>query len=87
MQKLSTVRRNLSHFNSSSLQKSLSSTNQLNTSSSPSLSYNPQRYFKAAMILSGCGYLDGTETQEAVSMIVNLSKIGADITYMSSTRF
>jgi len=64
------------------------STNQLQTSSSPaSLSYNSQRYFRAGILLSGCGYLDGTETQEAVSMIVNLSKIGADITYMSSSRY
>lgn len=32
---------------------------------------------KIAVILSGCGHLDGTEITESVSLIVNLSKAGA----------
>lgn len=39
------------------------------------------------MVLTGNGYLDGTEPIEAVSMMVNLSKVGADVTFVSSNRF
>ncbi len=33
---------------------------------------------KVALVLSGCGYLDGTETQEAVLTILALEKLGVE---------
>jgi enhancing lycopene biosynthesis protein 2 len=39
------------------------------------------------MVFTGNGYLDGTEPTEAVSMMVNLSRVGAEVTFVSSTRF
>lgn len=39
------------------------------------------------MVLTGAGYLDGTESIEAVSMMINLSKVGANVRFVSSTRF
>lgn len=38
---------------------------------------------KIAVVLSGSGNKDGTEITEAVSLIVNLSQAGADITYFA----
>ena len=38
---------------------------------------------KIAVILSGCGNKDGTEIQEAVSLIVSLSQLGADISFFA----
>lgn len=38
---------------------------------------------KIAVILSGCGNKDGAEIQEAVSLIINLSQLGADVTYFA----
>jgi len=34
---------------------------------------------KAAVVLSGCGVYDGTEIHEAVSVLVHLSRLGADV--------
>jgi enhancing lycopene biosynthesis protein 2 len=34
---------------------------------------------KIAVVLSGCGYLDGTEITEAVSTLICLSELGADV--------
>ncbi|QOI99104.1 MAG: isoprenoid biosynthesis glyoxalase ElbB [Phycisphaeraceae bacterium] len=33
---------------------------------------------KVAVVLSGCGFLDGTEIQEAVSLLVHLDRVGLD---------
>lgn len=38
---------------------------------------------KLAVVLSGCGYKDGSEITEAVSLIVNLSQLGAAITFFA----
>jgi enhancing lycopene biosynthesis protein 2 len=35
---------------------------------------------KIAMVLSGCGYLDGSEITEAVSMLIALNEAGAEVT-------
>jgi enhancing lycopene biosynthesis protein 2 len=35
------------------------------------------RNFRAAVVLSGCGVYDGSEITEAVSMLISLSKNGA----------
>lgn len=40
---------------------------------------------KFALILSGCGHLDGTEITEAVSLLVALSQAGADVTCFAPT--
>ena len=37
----------------------------------------PQRHFRAAVILSGCGVYDGSEITESVSILIALSKNGA----------
>ena len=37
----------------------------------------PQRNFRAAVILSGCGVYDGSEITESVSLLIALSKNGA----------
>jgi enhancing lycopene biosynthesis protein 2 len=37
-----------------------------------------RRNFKAAVVLSGCGVYDGSEITEAVSMLISLSKNGAE---------
>ena len=37
----------------------------------------PQRHFRAAVILSGCGVYDGSEITESVSVLIALSKSGA----------
>lgn len=34
---------------------------------------------KAAVVLSGCGFLDGAEITEAVSVLVHLSRLGASV--------
>lgn len=38
---------------------------------------------KIAVILSGCGNKDGSEITEAVSLIINLSKLGAEVEYFA----
>lgn len=38
---------------------------------------------RVGVILSGCGYLDGTEIQEAVSILIALDRRGADILCMA----
>ena len=38
---------------------------------------------KAAVLLAGCGVYDGTEIQEAMAAIFELSKGGADISYFA----
>jgi enhancing lycopene biosynthesis protein 2 len=38
---------------------------------------------KVALLLSGCGYLDGSEVTEAVSCIIQLKKKGYGVTYFS----
>jgi enhancing lycopene biosynthesis protein 2 len=38
---------------------------------------------KIAVVLSGCGNKDGTEIQEAVSLIVNLSAAGVEVEYFA----
>ena len=43
---------------------------------SPMLSM-PQRDFRAAVVFHGCGVYDGTETTEAVALLVGLSRLGA----------
>ena len=40
---------------------------------------NPCRDFRAAVVFHGNGVYDGTETTEAVSLLVGLSRIGADV--------
>jgi len=41
---------------------------------------------KIAMILSGCGYKDGTEVTEAVSAIISLSSLNAEIEFFAPDR-
>ncbi len=38
---------------------------------------------KVGLILSGCGYLDGAEIQEAVITMLALDRAGADVVYMA----
>jgi enhancing lycopene biosynthesis protein 2 len=37
------------------------------------------RDFRAAVVFHGNGVYDGTETTEAVSLLVGLSKLGAEV--------
>ncbi len=41
---------------------------------------------KIAIVLSGCGHKDGTEITEAVSLIVNLTELGARLSYFAPTQ-
>ena len=34
---------------------------------------------KIAVVLSGCGYLDGTEITEAISLVIALHQNGAEV--------
>ncbi len=38
---------------------------------------------RVAMVLSGCGFLDGTEITEAVSLMVELSRQGAEVLFFA----
>lgn len=38
-----------------------------------------QRNFRAALVFAGNGVYDGTETTEAVSLLIGLSKLGASV--------
>lgn len=40
---------------------------------------NQCRFFRAAVVFHGNGVYDGTETTEAVSLLVGLSRIGAEV--------
>jgi len=41
---------------------------------------------KIAIVLSGCGHQDGSEIQEAVSLIINLSILGAQVEFFAPDR-
>ena len=40
---------------------------------------NSSRDFRAAVLFHGSGVYDGTETTEAVAMLVGLSRLGAQV--------
>ncbi len=61
-----------------------------NPSSSPAVaSYNPLFESEASMsrkvgvVLSGCGYLDGSEIHEAVAILIALDRLGAEVVAMA----
>jgi len=40
---------------------------------------SPNRNFRAAVLFHGSGVYDGTETTEAVAILVGLSRLGAQV--------
>ena len=45
-----------------------------------------QRDFRAAVVFHGSGVYDGTETTEAVSLLIGLSRLGADYQVFAPNR-
>eukprot|EP01080_Neovahlkampfia_damariscottae_P008862 gene8862-811_t len=65
-------------------------TKQISKSLKPLNSSSQTRYYsddnkQVAVILSGCGFLDGSDVQETVSFGINLKRKGIDVTYFAPT--
>ena len=66
--------------------KHLLRNNSFSASHKQLLTRQPCRDFRAAVLFHGNGVYDGTETTEAVSLLVGLSRLGAEVDVFAPNR-